>query len=73
MTLTQKPALFRRMSFLRLTPTKYQFGEVDRNGGISTQGNRMTRTLIYEVAIRLLTRYGTNVIHEVVNKNWPRL
>lgn len=48
------PSRFRRVSdagaFLGLTPKKYQSGEVDRNGGISKQGNRMTRTLIYEAA-----------------------
>ncbi|MFL3516386.1 transposase [Citrobacter freundii] len=47
-------------AFLGLTPKKYQSGEVDRNGGISKQGNRMTRTLIYEAAACLLTRYGTD-------------
>lgn len=58
------PSRFRRVSdagaFLGLTPKKYQSGEVDRNGGISKQGNRMTRTLIYEAASCLLTHYGTD-------------
>ncbi|HFE2059477.1 TPA: transposase, partial [Klebsiella pneumoniae] len=56
------PSRFRRVSdagaFLGLTPKKYQYGEVDRNGGISKQRNRMTCTLIYEAASCLLTRYG---------------
>lgn len=55
---------FRQVSdvgaFLGLMPKKYQSGEVDRNGGISKQGNRMTRTLLYEAASCLLTRYGTD-------------
>ncbi|MCU5774408.1 transposase [Erwiniaceae bacterium BAC15a-03b] len=59
------PSRFRRVSdagaFLGLTPKKYQSGEVDRNGGISKQGNRMTRTLVYEAASCLLTRYGTDI------------
>ncbi|QYM96371.1 IS110 family transposase [Dickeya ananatis] len=58
------PSRFRRVSdagaFLGLTPRKYQSGEIDRNGGISKQGNRMARTLIYEAASCLLTRYGTD-------------
>ncbi|WP_072010215.1 transposase [Rahnella aquatilis] len=40
------PACFRRVNdagaFPGLTPRTYQSGEVDRNGGISKQGNRMT-------------------------------
>jgi transposase len=47
-------------AFLGLTPKKYQSGEVDRNGGISKHGNRQTRSLLYEAASCLLSRYGTN-------------
>ncbi|WP_109706662.1 transposase [Pantoea ananatis] len=58
------PSRFKRVSdvsaFLRLTPKKYKPGEVDRNGGISKQGNKMTRTLLYEAASCLLTRYSTD-------------
>lgn len=45
-------------AFLGLTPKKYQSGEVDKNGGISKHGNRQTRSLLYEAASCLLTRYG---------------
>lgn len=41
-------------------PKKSQSGEIDRNEGISKQGNRMTRTLLHEAASCLLTRYGTD-------------
>lgn len=46
-------------AFLGLTPKKYQSGEVDRNGGISKHGSRQTRSLLYEAASCLLSRYGT--------------
>lgn len=45
-------------AFLGLTPKRYQSGEVDRNGGISKHGSRQTRSLLYEAASCLLTRYG---------------
>ena len=45
-------------AFLGLTPKRYQCGEVDRNGGISKHGSRQTRSLLYEAASCLLTRYG---------------
>ncbi len=45
-------------AFLGLTPKKYQSGEVDRNGGISKHGSRQTRSLLFEAASCLLTRYG---------------
>jgi len=57
------PSRFRRISdvgaYLGLTPRKYQSGDVDRNGAISKQGNRHTRSLLYEAASCLLSRYGT--------------
>ncbi len=57
------PGRFSRVAdvgaYLGLTPRKYQSGEVDRNGGISKQGNRQTRSLLYEAASCLLSRYGT--------------
>jgi len=46
-------------AFLGLTPKKYQLGEVDRNGGISKHGSRQMRSLFYEAASCLLSRYGT--------------
>lgn len=57
------PSRFRCVSdvgaYLGLTPRKYQSGDVDRNGAISKQGNRHTRSLLYEAASCLLSRYGT--------------
>lgn len=57
------PTRFRRVAdagaYLGLTPRKYQSGDVDRNGAISKQGNRHTRSLLYEAASCLLSRYGT--------------
>jgi transposase len=61
-TAIDDPSRFRRVAdvgaYLGLTPRKYQSGEVDRNGGISKQGNRQTRSLLYEAASCLLSRYG---------------
>ena len=58
-----EPSRFRRISdvgaYLGLTPRKYQSGDVDKNGAISKQGNRHTRSLLYEAASCLLSRYGT--------------
>lgn len=57
------PSRFRRVAdigaYLGLTPRKYQSGDVDKNGTISKQGNRHTRSLLYEAASCLLSRYGT--------------
>ena len=39
-----------------LTPRQYQSGEVDRSGRISRCGDTLTRTLLYEAAVVLLTR-----------------
>jgi len=54
------PARFRRSKdlgpYLGLTPTRYQSGEVDRAGGISKCGDRLTRSLLFEAAGVLLSR-----------------
>jgi len=61
-TAIDDPSRFRRVAdvgaYLGLTPRKYQSGDVDKNGGISKQGNRHTRSLLYEAASCLLSRYG---------------
>ena len=61
-TAVDDPSRFKSVSdvgaFLGLTPKKYQSGEVDRNGGISKHGSRQTRSLLYEAASCLLSRYG---------------
>jgi transposase len=41
---------------LGLTPKQYQSGEIDRSGRISKYGDTLTRTLMYEAAVVLLTR-----------------
>ena len=41
---------------LGLTPKQYQSGEIDRSGRISKYGDSLTRTLMYEAAVVLLTR-----------------
>ncbi len=43
-------------AYLGLTPRRYESGEVSRSGGISKQGNGMTRKHLYEAATTLLTR-----------------
>jgi transposase len=40
-----------------LVPKRYQSGEVDYTGGISKCGDRRVRTLLYEAANVMLTRY----------------
>jgi len=40
-----------------LVPRRYQSGEVDYAGGISKCGDRRVRTLLYEAANVMLTRY----------------
>jgi transposase len=40
-----------------LVPRRYQSGEVDYTGSISKCGDRRVRTLLYEAANVLLTRY----------------
>ncbi len=43
-----------------LTPRRYQSGETDRSGHISKCGDEMTRTMLYEAAIAILTRIPKN-------------
>jgi transposase len=43
-------------AYLRLTPQRYESGEVSRNGHISKHGNSMTRKHLYKAASTLLTR-----------------
>ena len=55
------PARFRRSrdigAYLGLVPRRYQSGEVDYTGRISKCGDRRVRTLLYEAANVMLTRY----------------
>jgi transposase len=44
-------------AYLGLVPRRYQSGEVDYTGGISKCGDRRVRTLLYEAANVMLTRY----------------
>jgi transposase len=59
-TAVDDPARFRRIDdigpFLGLVPTKYQSGDVDRNGSISKHGNRQTRAMLFEAAGVILQR-----------------
>jgi len=61
MTAVDDPTRFRRATdvgaYLGLTPRRYQSGEVDRAGRISKQGDRLARSLLYEAANVLLTRW----------------
>lgn len=43
-------------AWLGLTPRRYQSGEVDYEGHISRRGDSRLRSLLYEAAVRLLTR-----------------
>ena len=45
------------VGYLGLVPKRYQSGEVDDVGGISKCGDRRVRTLLYEAANVMLTRY----------------
>lgn len=55
------PARFRHSrdlgAYLGLVPRRYQSGEVDYVGSISKVGDRRVRTLLYEAANVMLTRY----------------
>ena len=55
------PGRFRRSrdigAYLGLVPRRYQSGEVDYTGSISKCGDRRMRTLLYEAANVMLTRY----------------
>jgi transposase len=44
-------------AYLGLVPRRYQSGEVDYTGSISKCGDRRVRTLLYEAANVMLTRY----------------
>ena len=44
-------------AYLGLVPKRYQSGDVDYVGGISKCGDRRVRTLLYEAANVMLTRY----------------
>lgn len=54
------PARFRRSrtvgAHFGLTPKRYQSGETDRVGRISKCGDELTRTMLYEAAMAVLTR-----------------
>ena len=56
-----EPERFRRSrdvgAYLGLVPRRYQSGEVDYTGSISKCGDRWVRTLLYEAANVMLTRY----------------
>ena len=43
-----------------LVPKRYQSREVDYVGGISKSGDRRVRTLLYEAANVMLTRYKSS-------------
>jgi transposase len=55
------PDRFRRSrdlgAYLGLVPRRYQSGEIDYVGGISKVGDRRVRSLLYEAANVMLTRY----------------
>ncbi len=55
------PSRFRRSrdlgAYLGLVPRRYQSGEIDYVGGISKVGDRRVRSLLYEAANVMLTRY----------------
>jgi transposase len=55
------PQRFRRSrdlgAYLGLLPRRYQSGEIDYTGSISKCGDRRLRTLLYEAANVMLTRY----------------
>ena len=59
------PRRFRRSrdigAYLGLVPRRYQSGEVDYTGSISKCGDRRVRTLLYEAANVMLTRYKAGV------------
>jgi transposase len=55
------PSRFRRSrelgAYLGLVPRRHQSGEIDYTGGISKVGDRRVRSLLYEAANVMLTRY----------------
>lgn len=56
------PSRFRRSrdlgAYLGLVPRRYQSGEIDYSGRISKAGDRRVRSLLYEAAKVMLTRYN---------------
>ncbi|WP_271588810.1 IS110 family transposase [Bradyrhizobium sp. CCBAU 53415] len=58
------PARFKRSTnvgaHFGLTPRRYQSGQTDRIGGISKCGDELTRAMLYEAAIAILTRIPKN-------------
>ena len=56
-----EPGRFRRSrdvgAYFGLVPRRYQSGEIDYTGSISKCGDRRLRTLLYEAANVMLTRY----------------
>ena len=64
------PNRFRRSrdvgAYLGLVPRRYQSGEIDYTGGISKSGDGRLRTLLYEAANVMLTRYRGSL----ALKNW---
>jgi transposase len=56
----ERPESFTRSrnvgAWLGLTPRRYQSGEIDYQGHISRRGDSRLRALLYEAAMRLLTR-----------------
>lgn len=61
MAAVDDPERFRRSrdigAYLGLVPRRYQSGEIDYTGSISKCGDRRVRTLLYEAANVMLTRY----------------
>jgi transposase len=59
-SMIEDPARFTRSrsvgAHMGLTPRQYQSGEVDRGGRISSCGDTLARTLMYESAVVILTR-----------------
>ncbi len=57
-----EPERFRRSrdigAYFGLVPRRYQSGEIDYTGSISKCGDRRLRTLLYEAANVMLTRYN---------------
>jgi transposase len=58
LTLAVETAATRRSAQRGLVPKRHQSGEVDYAGGISKCGDRRVRTLLYEAANVMLTRYN---------------
>ena len=69
-TAIDDPSRFRRSrhvrAYLGLVPRRYQSGEIDYTGGISKCGDGRLRTLLYEAANVILTRYRGSL----ALKNW---